>query len=837
MALRLYLTTDAAPFTPATIRGTWSDKALTGVSYLQRRKSGTGTTAVKAETSNSASWAVLLRRFVSDPVNNPGTLQGAFTFVAGWLEADAAANMVVRIHMYVTVGSTDVVRGTLTALALDGSTEFPITGFGTGACGVQLTGTASSVAVQVGDRVVIEIGYKAANTVTTSYNGTFYYGGVAADLVNNDRNVTTRPGWVEFAHTSFHDAFDIPFRSGDTVTTVGVTQQAWDPSKVKTATTTTTLHAGNSTPAGYKVARTVTGNIRPPGRPPTGTPETGSFTTGSTERDGGTGTMAPKPGQQGSAIRVADHDALSITDRASMKVVPYAYIQGEFHDVSPPDIDLLTQPAPPQPQKPVRFIAQDIRTHRFLSYELPLVDVSITWTLSGPGTLTAKLHPESPALQELGITAWATWIHVDQDGQLLGSFILQPARVDGEDYSVEGLGFSGYAQAMPYFGWDDYVATDACDVMRRIWNHLESYPDARLGVQLTNTMSGLRLGIPATQKLTDDGFLVWDEENQIEEKPPTKTLPDGTDIAITGHSFDRDPATAPFAPDFPDLMVTYNDGAIYRFHPEMVDAVPYTIAWFNDTDCGQEFDNLARTAKVEYREVVGWETNPDKDISIIPKPRRALEMAYPRLGRKRYELRIAQDENMLDAIPLEESTGVAGYASQILARGVGDGREALRAYYGVADPKRIRRVGIVKDATLTTAAAMTSLARDELLRRLAAITIGTVVLKDWHPNAPLGSFMVGDEFLITGFVPWAGYVEFWHRVISYTWEPAKNTITCTTRRSEQFAYGAPIPDPQPTPMIPALTWDQIDDDQAIIPDLNKTPDPFEPSVPPHEPTG
>jgi len=837
VALRLYLTNDTSPYTPPNIRGTWTDAALTGANYLSRHKTGVSTTAVKAETSSSAAWAVLLRRFISDPVNNPGTLQGAFTVVAGWLEANAAANMVTRIHMYVTAGNTATVRGTLTALALDGTTEFPVIGFGTGACGVKLTGTASSVAVLVGDRIVIEIGYKAANTVTTSYAGTLYYGGVASDLVDNDLNVATRPGWVEFAHTSFHDAFDIPFRSGTTTTTVGVTQQAWDPSKVKTVTTTTTLHAGVSTPAAYKVAKTITGSIRPPGRPPIGVPETGSFTTGTSNRVGGTVVHAPKPTMPGSAVRVASTTAESITDRTTLKGVPYAYIQGEYHDVSPPNADLLTQSRPPNPQKPVRFIAQDIRTHRFLTYELPLVDVEITWQLSGPSMLTAKLHPESPTLQELGITAWATWIHVDQDGQLLASFILQPARIDGENYSVEGMGFSGYAQGVPFYGWDDYVATDACDVMRRIWNHLESYPDARLGVQLTNTMSNLLLGIPATQKLTDDGFLVWDEQNQIEEKPPTKTLPEGTDIAITGHQFDFNPATAPFAPEFPDLMVTYNDGAIYRFHPEMVDAVPYTLAWFNDTDCGQEFDNLARTAKVEYREVTFWDLDPTHDISVIPKPRRSLEMAFPRLGRKRYELRVAQDENLLAAIPLEESTGAAGYASQILARGAGEGRQALRGYYGVADPKRIRRVAIVKDATLFTQAAMTSLATDELARRLAAITIGTVVLKDWHPNAPLGSFMVGDEFLITGFVPWAGFVEFWHRIIAYTWAPEKNTITCTTRRSEQFGYGKPIPDPQPVPQVPAFTWAEIDDDQATIPDLNKTVDPFQPTVPPHESTG
>lgn len=800
MALRLFLGNAAAPYTPATIRGTWSDAALTGASALSRRKSGANTTAAKGETSSSSTWSTLLRRFVSEPVNNPGTLSGAFTLVFGALESSSSANMNFKLHIYVTVGSTDVVRGTL-ASNLIGTTEFPILGLGLGAAGVQATGTVTAVAVQPGDRLVIEVGYRANNTSTSSFTGTLYYGGTGADLTNGDNHVTTRPGWIDFAHASFHDAFDIPFRTGTTTTTVGVTQQSWDPSKVKSVATVTTVAAGSSTPSAYKSMRTTTGNVRPPGRPPVGVSEEGSFTTGSSTRDGGELTTDPDDAHIGSAVRVASTTAESVSNLVTHKDIPYALIQGD-HDLSPPDIDLLTAPPPPTPQAPLRFIAQDIRTHRFLTYELPLVDVQITWTLSGPTMLSARLTPESPTLRELGITAWATWIHVEQDGQLLASMILQPTKIDGDDYTVEAMGFSGYAQGMAYLSEDLFVRTDACDVMRRIWNHLQSFPDAYLGVQLTATMSGLLLGIPALQKVDADGFLEFELGDQV--SPPTRELPEGTELAIV--SYVRDPETG-------ILTVTYNDGAVFLNLPVMEPAKPYVLAWYNDTDCGQEFDNLAKTAKVEYRETVAWAT--EGDIAVIPVTTRKIELAYPRLGRKRYDLRCAQDENMLAAIPLEEATGAQGYASYVLTRGVGDGRDAIRGFAGAPDPRRVRRFAIVGDGTIHDSAAAVAYSTEELLRRRAAITVGEVVMMDWHPNAPLGSYQVGDELLITGFVPWAGYIEFWHRIISYTWEPGRNIVTLQTRRAEQFAYGRPWTEERPAP---AATITSSDGGANIIQD-------------------
>jgi hypothetical protein len=804
VALRLYLTNGAAPYVPATIRGTWSDKALTGASGMLRRKTGASATAAKAETSNSSSWSVLLRRFVSETVNNAGTLQGDFALTLGTLESNDDANMTLQMHMYVIAGDSDTVRGALTSLALGGGPEWPAVGFGRGAAGVQATGTLTNVNVEPGDRIVLEVGYRAANTTTSSRTGTLYYGGTASDLSPNDRNVTTRPGWIDFAHIAVHDAFAMPFRQGDTTTTVGVQSDIPDSGLLGSAIITTTPGPTCTALQGYKVAKTVINGVRPPGRPPghPPEPEEGMFTYGERFQDGGTLEVRPSlSDKQSTAVRVASTTAESV-HTMHPKIVPYALIQGD-HELSPPDVDMLTAPPPPKPPSPVRFIAQDVRTRRWLNWELPLVDVEITWTLSGPTLLKARLKPESPTLRELGISAWSTWIHIEQGGNLLGTVLWQPTKIDGEEYSVEATGFSAYAQGMPFFGEDQFYEVDPADVIRRIWAHLQSYPDAQLGVSLSNAMSGMQLGIPALQQVDEDGNPKFDDGEEVKAPDPNSGIENQEDLKITHYT--QDPETG-------NLTVWYNDGAIYVFHPIFDDPKPYVISWYSDTDCGQEMDNLCRTAKIEYREVTWWET--EGDVSIIPKSRRLIDLTYPRLGRKRFELRCAQDENMLAAIPLEEATGDKGYASQIMLRGVGEGRDAIRGYAGQADPHRVRRVATVVDQTITTLQGANAGAQDEMLRRRAAITVGQVILKDWHPNMPIGSFMVGDEILITGFVPWAGYIEFWHRIIAYTWKPAQNTMTLDVRRSEQFGYGKPLPVPPPEPRYPWV--DQPDFIQPIL---------------------
>lgn len=195
MALRLYLTASAAPYTPTTIRGTWDNAGATGASHLGPRPAGTAATAAIAVGSITANWDVVLRRFVSDPVVTAGTISGTAAWILGVLESNAAANAFVHLHLYVTVGDSDTVRGTLLSDYVDTGTEWTSTGTGRGV-GAQ---AVTSVAVQTGDRIVAVVGYRASAD-TTGRTATLHYGNAgAADLAQGGTGVTTAPGYVELS--------------------------------------------------------------------------------------------------------------------------------------------------------------------------------------------------------------------------------------------------------------------------------------------------------------------------------------------------------------------------------------------------------------------------------------------------------------------------------------------------------------------------------------------------------------------------------------------------------------------------------------------------------------
>lgn len=195
MAVRFYLTATAAPYTPTTKRGAWDNSAATLARYLGPRPAGTATTAVGAETSATNNYDVLWGRWVSDAAVAAGTLSGTVEWIAGVLEAATDANAFWHVHIYVTSGDTDTVRGTLLTDSI-GATEFPTTtaaGRGEGAK------TVTSVAISVGDRIVVELGFQNQNTITTSRNITLQYGGTGTTDRASGNTTAANPGWVEFS--------------------------------------------------------------------------------------------------------------------------------------------------------------------------------------------------------------------------------------------------------------------------------------------------------------------------------------------------------------------------------------------------------------------------------------------------------------------------------------------------------------------------------------------------------------------------------------------------------------------------------------------------------------
>jgi len=198
MASRLYLTNAAAGYTPTTKRGAWDNSSASLARQLGFVPAGTAATAGVADgTANTNNLDILLGRWISEPVDRAGELSGTAEWIMGALESNLNANDMWHVHIFATAGDSNTVRGTLLADSI-GTTEWPTTATARGEGAKTLT----DVDLQVGDRVVVEIGYQAQNTSTTSYTGTVNYGNTGTtDLAsgNTGANLTGRPGWIEFS--------------------------------------------------------------------------------------------------------------------------------------------------------------------------------------------------------------------------------------------------------------------------------------------------------------------------------------------------------------------------------------------------------------------------------------------------------------------------------------------------------------------------------------------------------------------------------------------------------------------------------------------------------------
>lgn len=193
MSTRLYIDPTAIPYTPATIRGAWDATGTPSTGKLTLVPTGSNTSISKTETTATNNWDVLYGRWVSDALVSNKTIAGTISGAIRASEANAAANAFFHLHIFVTVGNSDTVRGTLLTDTVVG-TEFPTTAASVGFTGVTLT----SVAAQTGDRIVVELGVQFQNTVTTSYATTIQYGGVTTVDTVAGNTTAGRAKWIQF---------------------------------------------------------------------------------------------------------------------------------------------------------------------------------------------------------------------------------------------------------------------------------------------------------------------------------------------------------------------------------------------------------------------------------------------------------------------------------------------------------------------------------------------------------------------------------------------------------------------------------------------------------------
>lgn len=197
---KLYLSRGSAGFTPATVRGSWGRIAdgVTRAMHTGQDGSALGLPIenIATESSSTSGYSSLVMRAISSPLNADHTFGGTLNLMLAVGENSSNANLAYYLHVFVTQGDSDVVRGTLLSNYVE-STEWPTTAAGRALASAQ---SLLSVAALTGDRIVAELGFTALNTSSLSYTGTIYSGGNGSDLAVNGGG-TSGVGFLNFSDT------------------------------------------------------------------------------------------------------------------------------------------------------------------------------------------------------------------------------------------------------------------------------------------------------------------------------------------------------------------------------------------------------------------------------------------------------------------------------------------------------------------------------------------------------------------------------------------------------------------------------------------------------------
>jgi hypothetical protein len=153
-----------------------------------------------------------------------------------------------------------------------------------------------------------------------------------------------------------------------------------------------------------------------------------------------------------------------------------------------------------------RYLAQRLTGEgdngELLDVDLPLNDVALTDTLSGPGELTGTIDPAFAKLMTGGqplLNEWGTAIWAEEDGNIIGGGILVSSGFSASKWALTCMGYSGYLYDMPYVGSWSGVEVDPLDVVREMWAHAQAQPGGNLGLSVSTLDTGLKIGTELEQ--------------------------------------------------------------------------------------------------------------------------------------------------------------------------------------------------------------------------------------------------------------------------------------------------------------------------------------------------
>lgn len=480
----------------------------------------------------------------------------------------------------------------------------------------------------------------------------------------------------------------------------------------------------------------------------------------------------------------------------------------------------------------------------FLDFNVPLQDVSIEDVLSGHNSLSGTITPEYPRLKgadgkpilvEGGTALWAE----SPDGEIHGGGLISHSGFSPDgSWSIECEALTGTSVGLPFDDGAWMVNVDPMDIFRFIWTHIQAHRNHNLGITIDPTTSPVRLGTDLIQRVEFDlepdvsedlepapapvappryptnplwreaaikalkarawkeseveaALKKWLAKDSLVESGNWKPLTDKErrirDRAIEAIGWPPNPPS----PGFREALVVNmrpqlnppSGGSIVPPTEENQEGEgnpvyqhdAYRLNWYETHDLGSEIDSLSANTPFDWHLTQRWEGD---------EIRHHIRLGYPKLGRRRDDLRFVVGENIHEPPSLERDG--TQYANEVLVLGAGEGASMIRATAFRRDDGRVRKVAIVSDPSIKDVQSAQKLAQVELAKRYNIENISEVVLVD-HPHARLGEVDLGDEIFVEGDIGWVE-IDSWCRVVGRTMSPDNsNAQVLTLMRSDRIA--------------------------------------------------
>lgn len=372
----------------------------------------------------------------------------------------------------------------------------------------------------------------------------------------------------------------------------------------------------------------------------------------------------------------------------------------------------------------MRYLAQRVNTGEWLDRDLPLANVERTRELSGPGSITATIDPELRRMFHTDglrlLEDWTTAIYAADDN----------GQVRNCGLVMPPTRYEGSSTQLTCAGFSSYP-------------HGYKYTGARLwGPQEGDGTVG-KPEIPRP----DPVVIFRDHWEWIQAQQDS-------DLGVTVVG---------------DLTSNVRIGDYEN---------PYRLRWWEIPDLGQELDTLAAETPFDYVEEHAWADAEHLEVD------HRIRLGWPRLGRRRDDLRFADGENIAVAVAAGTSEE---YANDVIGIGNGEGRKMVWARATKRDG-RLRRTKILTDKTARQD-RMDRRVTAHLERLSATLDVESVAIID-HPNARISSIDPGDDIYIQVEVPSYGDVAMWVRVLGIAQDEDEHRAVLQTRRSTAFIYNS-----------------------------------------------